>query len=99
MSDLEQLRAYYDNTDLSESIQRASRDDEVASEVMVSTSIRLPRSVVQRIRQRAKASGVPATTLMRQWVLQCLDSDPASSVVSVAEVQQFLAQHAHPTHI
>lgn len=45
MADLEQLRAYYDNTDMSESIQRATREDEVADEIVVSTSIRLPSSV------------------------------------------------------
>jgi predicted DNA binding CopG/RHH family protein len=66
---LKELRNYYDQTSLPESVERAQRDDRVTDEVMVSTSIRLPRSLMQQVRERAAAAGIPATTLMRQWVM------------------------------
>jgi hypothetical protein len=44
---LDGLREYYDTTDTAESVERAAWDERVVGpdEVMVSTSIRLPRSL------------------------------------------------------
>lgn len=69
---LTELRAYYDQTSLPESVDRATLDERTTDEVMVSTSIRLPRSLMARVRERAEVAGVPATALMRQWVLDRL---------------------------
>ncbi len=93
---LEELRGYYDGTSLPESVERAERDDRVTDEVMVSTSIRLPRSLMQQVRERAKATGVPATTLMRQWVIDRLTASPEESVVSVADLQKLIIERSHP---
>jgi predicted DNA binding CopG/RHH family protein len=93
---LEELRNYYDQTSLPESVERAQRDDRVTDEVMVSTSIRLPRSLMQQVRERAAAAGIPATTLMRQWVIDRLTASEAESVVSVDDLKRFIAERAHP---
>jgi hypothetical protein len=92
----EELRSYYDQPSLPESVERAQRDDRTAEEVMVSTSIRLPRSLMQQVRERATAAGVPATTLMRQWVIDRLTASEAQSVISVNDLQRFIAERAHP---
>jgi hypothetical protein len=92
----EELRSYYDQTSLPESVERAQRDDRTAEEVMVSTSIRLPRSLMQQVRERATTAGVPATTLMRQWVIDRLTASEAESVISVNDLQRFIAERAHP---
>jgi predicted DNA binding CopG/RHH family protein len=92
----EELRSYYEETSLPESVERAQRDDRVTDEVMVSTSIRLPRSLMQQVRERAAAAGVPATTLMRQWVIDRLTASEAESVISVNDLQRFIAERAHP---
>jgi hypothetical protein len=93
---LEELREYYDNASLPESVDRAVLDKRVADEVMVSTSIRLPRSLMREVRQRAEASGVPATTLIRQWVIDRLTATEEDAVVSVADLQRLIAERAHP---
>jgi predicted DNA-binding protein len=63
---------------------------------MVSTSIRLPRSLMQRVRQRAAEAGVPTTTLMRQWLEDRLEVSEDQAVVSVADLQRLIAERSHP---
>lgn len=91
------LRDYYDETDQSAALAEATNDSTVG-EVLVSTSIRLPKSLMDAVRDRAAALGVPATTLMRQWITAQLDG-PAEDeqVVSVADLRQLIATRAHPT--
>jgi predicted DNA binding CopG/RHH family protein len=96
MSRLDELREHYDNTDLSDSLETARIDDIVADDVLVSTSIRLPKPLLDRVRRRAADAGVPATTLMRQWILDRLDESQSDAVVSVADLEQFIAQRSHP---
>ena len=93
---LEELRDYYDTTDTSESVERAQWDERVLGpdEVMVSTSIRLPRSLMQRVRERAAEAGVPATALMRQWVLDRLEAGEDDEVVPVADLKRLIAERA-----
>lgn len=93
---LDELRTYYDTTSLPDSVERAVLDERVADEVMVSTSIRLPRELMIRVRERAEDAGVPATTLMRQWIMDAITAPVTEAVVSVAELQRFLAERGHP---
>lgn len=93
---LSELREYYDNSSLPDSVDRAVRDDQIADEVLVSTSIRLPRSLMEQVRRRAELAGVPATTLMRQWITDRITAPDAEAVVSVADLQRLIAERAHP---
>jgi predicted DNA binding CopG/RHH family protein len=96
MSRLDELREHYDTTDMAAALQTATKQEQVADEILVSTSIRLPKPLLDRVRDRAVAAGVPATTLMRQWILDRLDAPHQDTVVSVAELEQFIAERAHP---
>lgn len=93
---IDELREYYDNTDASAHFHDASVEDQAADEILVSTSIRLPQSLVNRVREQAAALGIPATALMRQWVIEKAVSPAAPAVVSVADLQRFIAESAHP---
>jgi hypothetical protein len=93
--ELGELREHYDNTSLPESVDRSTPDDRTV-EVMVSTSIRLPRSLMQQVRRQAEAAGMPATTLIRQWVIERLSASKDDAVVSVADLERFIAERAHP---
>jgi predicted DNA-binding protein len=95
---IDELRNHYDTTDMTESIEEAQPDDRTISpdEVMVSTSIRLPRSLMQRVRERAAEAGVPTTTLMRQWIVDRLEVSEDGAVVSVADLQRLIAERSHP---
>jgi len=90
---LNELRDYYDNTDVSEAFLDAELDARTTAEVMVSTSIRLPQSLVEKVRVQAAALGVPATTLMRQWVVEKATAPSSNAVISVAELERFIAEH------
>jgi hypothetical protein len=67
------------------------------AEILVSTSIRLPKPLPNRARDRAAAAGVPATTLMRQRIIDRLDAQHQDTVVSGADLQRFITERAHPT--
>lgn len=94
--ELDELRDYDDNSSLPESVERSTDDDRIAEEVMVSTSIRLPRSLMQQVRQHADVAGVPATTLIRQWVIDRVTSPKDDAVVSVADLERLIAERSHP---
>ena len=91
--ELTELRNYYDKTDVTDEFADAELDTRTTDEVMVSTSIRLPQSLVDKVRAQAAALGIPVTTLMRQWVIDKATTPQANAVVSVAELQQFIAEH------
>jgi predicted DNA binding CopG/RHH family protein len=65
--ELNELRDYYDNIDVASEFTNTELDTRTTDEVMVSTSIRLPQSLVDKVRTQAAALGIPASTLMRQW--------------------------------
>ena len=48
------------------------------------------------MREQAAALGVPATTLMRQWVTEKASTPTTPAVVTVADLQRFIAEQAHP---
>lgn len=89
------LRSYYDQTDQAATLADATYETG-SGEVLVSTSIRLPKSLMDAVRARAAAAGVPATTLMRQWITTRLAAGESNDqVVSVADLEQLIATRAH----
>ena len=93
MSTQDELRDHYDGTDMSGAIGQAVREDPV-DEVLVSTSIRLTKTVMDRVRTHADLAGVPATALMRQWITDRLDAPQGQAVVTVSDLEQFIAARA-----
>ncbi|MBP2371132.1 hypothetical protein [Pseudonocardia parietis] len=66
--ELERLRRHYDTTDLSSNIERARLDADVDPNPMVTTSLRLPKDVLDWVREQADAQHTKPTALMRQWI-------------------------------
>jgi predicted DNA binding CopG/RHH family protein len=93
---IDQLREHYDTTDVAEHFTDAPLRTDKASEVLVSTSIRLPQSLMNQVRAQAAELGIPATTLIRQWVTERASTPTSPAVVSVADLQRFIAEQAHP---
>jgi len=93
---IDQLRDYYDTTDVAEHFTDATLQTDKATEVLVSSSIRLPQSLMNQVRAQAAELGVPATTLMRQWITERAATPATPATVSVADLQRFIAEHAHP---
>jgi hypothetical protein len=48
------------------------------------------------VRTQAAALGIPASTLMRQWVIEKVTTPSPNAVVSVAELERFIAEHNRP---
>jgi predicted DNA binding CopG/RHH family protein len=76
--DLEDLAAHYDSTDLSAEIKDAELDDSVKQDPMITTALRLPKSVLDQVRALASAQGVKTTAWMRQVVEQAVSGAPGS---------------------
>lgn len=78
MSRIEELREHYDTTDTAEELASAlDRGDAVwetdtDADPLVGTSLRLPRSVLDRVRAEARARQMPTTALMRLWIAEGL---------------------------
>jgi hypothetical protein len=71
--DLERLAAYYDSTDFSDEIDKATLDTEITVNPMITTSLRLPKYVLDQVRAIAVRAGLRPTQLMRIWIERALD--------------------------
>lgn len=88
------LHGHYDAEDQSTAFEDAELIDTV-EEVLVSTSIRLSKVTLDRVRSLAQTAGVPATTLMREWIEARASDEPAGLVVDVTDLQKFISTRAH----
>lgn len=66
---LERLAEYYDARDISEEIEKAELEQHApVDDVMIVSSIRLPKPLMDRVREAALEEGVKPTALMRRWI-------------------------------
>ena len=94
ITSMDELREHYDHTDQTAALTEATHEASTGP-VLVSTSIRLPKSLMDAVRAAA-AAGIPATTLMRDWITARIENDDSSEdVVSVADIQRLIATRAH----
>lgn len=74
MKKMDELREYYDNHDTAEDLAAALEagtavyETDSVEDPMITTSLRLPRSVLQTIRERAATEGIKPTALMRRVI-------------------------------
>jgi len=62
------LREHFDTTDLADAIDSATWEAEVDSDPMIVTSVRLPRSLLDWVREQAVVEQVKSTALIRRWI-------------------------------
>ncbi len=84
--DLAELREHFDSTDLSEEIETATWEPEVEPDPMVVTSLRLPKSLLDWVRDQAEAERVKPTALIRRWIEDRRPTQPHSSQVTLADL-------------
>ncbi|HEU0089277.1 MAG TPA: hypothetical protein VFQ77_16795 [Pseudonocardiaceae bacterium] len=66
---LQRLAEYYDTHDTSTELERAELVDEpVDTDLMVSLSLRLPKSLLDWVRTQARAEHTKPTQLIRRWI-------------------------------
>jgi hypothetical protein len=96
---LEQIAERYETGDASAELERADYDDSTTAEPMVTTSLRLPKAVMDAVRAAADARGIRPTALMREWVEQHLldQATAGEQVIPISAVLAFLAETATRT--
>lgn len=65
---IDELRDYYDTTDTSDQMDGGTWETDVEDNPMITTSLRLPKDVLDWVRAVAAAEHVKPTALIRQWV-------------------------------
>lgn len=84
---LAELREHYDTTELSGDIATAEWDSETASDPMVVTSLRLPKSLLDWVRAQAEVERVRPTAWIRRLIedaRQAGEGDSEVTLVSLA---------------
>lgn len=66
--ELDALRDHFDHTDLADAIDSATWATEVDPDPMIVTSVRLPKSLLDWVREQAAAEEIKPTALIRRWV-------------------------------
>ncbi len=94
--DLERVAEHYQTHDTSADLERAEYDGGTTAEPMITTSLRLPKPVMDAIRGVADVRGMRATALMREWLEQRLaeDADAGEQVIPVSALMAFVAETA-----
>ncbi len=91
--------------DVAEHFEGSTLHPDRASEFLAPTSVRLPHALMNRVRAQAAGLGIPATTLIGQWVTDRAATPTTPAVVSVADRQRAIAgrtprpphdEQAHP---
>lgn len=94
-SNYDELRDYYDNTDLSDLIDNAEETDlgdHVGPGSMTAFTVRLPRQVLQSVRAIAQRDGVTTGAALRTIIEQSVaEQSSDDAVVSVAELRRLIS--------
>lgn len=69
-AEIEALAEYYETHELTEEEVMSAEPAEAqpADSVMITTSLRLPKPVMDEVRRRAQIRGVKPTAIMREWI-------------------------------
>lgn len=68
-----ELAKYADTHDLSAELEQAHREDTTDPDPMITTSLRLPKSLLDWVRDQAAVDGSRPTALIRRWIEQRRD--------------------------
>ncbi|MFB7470931.1 CopG family antitoxin [Kitasatospora sp. NPDC056184] len=94
-ADLEALAEFYETHELTEDEIMAAEpvDAPPAESVMITTSLRLPKPVMDEVRQRAQARGIRPTAIMREWIEAAVADQEA--VVPLSVITAAVAEYQH----
>lgn len=82
MSKLDETAEYAEHHDFADEMEGATWDTDVDPDPMVTTSVRLPKSLLDWLRSQADAQHVRPSTLIRQWIEQRRDAGPGGEDLS-----------------
>ncbi len=94
-SDIEALAEYYETHELTEDEVMSAEPAEAqpSDSVMITTSLRLPKPVMDEVRRRAQARGVKPTAIMREWIEAAIADQETAVPLSV--ITAAVAEYQH----
>lgn len=81
----DEMAAYAQAHDFSKEMEQAVWETDTEPDPMITTSLRLPKSLLDWVREQAAAQHVRPSGLIRQWIEQRRDADDATGVEDLAE--------------
>jgi hypothetical protein len=84
MSKLDEIADYAQQHDFAAEMEQGSWETDTDSDPMVTTSVRLPKSLLDWVRRRAAAEHVRPSVLIRQWIEQQRDIAEAEDTGDLA---------------
>ncbi|MHB8246588.1 MAG: hypothetical protein ACYDGN_14810 [Acidimicrobiales bacterium] len=84
MSKLDEIAAHADTHDFADEMQQGVWDDDTEADPMVTTSLRLPKSLLDWIREQAGEQHVRPSVLIRQCLEQRRDTGGAAGAEDLA---------------
>lgn len=88
MSKLDEIAAHAHEHDFSAEMDQGVWEEDTQTDPMVTTSLRLPKSLLDWVRERAAAEHVRPSVLIRQWIEQCRASGGADTRDLVARLER-----------
>jgi hypothetical protein len=74
MSKLDEIAAHAETHDFTAEMEHGVWEDDVEADPMVTTSVRLPKSLLDWVREQAASQHVRPSVLIRQWMEQHRDA-------------------------
>jgi hypothetical protein len=84
MSKLEEIADYAQHHDFSAEMEQGTWEADTEADPMITTSVRLPKSLLDWVRQHASAQHVRPSVLIRQWIEQRRDAAEAEGAADLA---------------
>jgi hypothetical protein len=78
MSKLDEIAEYADSHDFSAEMEQGVWEDDTEADPMITTSVRLPKSLLDWVREQAATQHVRPSVLIRQWLEQHRDAGAGS---------------------
>ena len=84
MSKLDEISEYAQHHDFAAEMERGTWEADTDADPMITTSVRLPKSLLDWVRHRAAAEHVRPSVLIRQWIEQHRDAAEAEDAGDLA---------------
>lgn len=97
MSKLDEIAAHAQGHDFGDEMEKGVWEDDTDPDPMITTSLRMPKSLLDWVRERAADQHVRPSVLIRQWVEQRRDAGGGAGVEDLAVMVDRLEQAVFAT--
>ncbi|MGH9063853.1 MAG: hypothetical protein ACRD0L_07790 [Acidimicrobiales bacterium] len=92
MTKLDEIAAHAESHDFAAEMEQGAWEDDTEPDPMVTTSLRLPKSLLDWVRERAADQHVRPSVLIRQWVEQRREAGGGAGIEDLASRVERLEQ-------